>query len=61
MGGVIVHDDVNVETLRHAAVDLLEKIEELSSSMALVAFADHESRRDVERRKERSRAVTGIC
>ena len=60
MGGVIVHDDVNVEALWNTSIDLLEKIEKLSGSMALVAFTDHESRRDIERRKERSCAVTNI-
>jgi hypothetical protein len=39
MRRVIVHDDVNVETVRDAGVDRLEKVQKLGSPMTLVAFA----------------------
>ncbi len=34
MRGVIVHDNVNVEPVRNASVDLLEKIKKLGGSVA---------------------------
>src|SRR5436190_22043 len=60
MGGVIVHDNVDVEALRNLRVDLLKKIEELGCSVALVAFADHKSGCNVEGREKRRCAVADI-
>jgi hypothetical protein len=51
MRGVIVHDDVNVEAIGDAGVDLLEKIQKFGRPMALIAFADNESGSDIEGRK----------
>src|SRR5438105_14918737 len=48
VSGVIVHDDMNVETLGNAHVDLLQEVQELRSSMTLVAFADHKAGSDIE-------------
>ena len=45
MGGVIVHDNVDVEAIRNLRVDLFKKIQKLGGSVALVTFANHESRR----------------
>ena len=36
MGGVIVHDNVDVEAIRNLRVDLFKKIEKLGGSVALV-------------------------
>ncbi len=47
VSGVIVHYNMNVEAVWDLNVDLLEKIEKLCSSMALVAFADHEARKPI--------------
>src|SRR2546430_4701002 len=41
-------DDMNVETLGNAHVDLLQEVQELRSSMTLVAFADHKAGSDIE-------------
>ena len=60
VGGVIVHDNVDIEALWNLRVDLLKKIEELGGSVALVAFADHKSGRNVEGRKKRCCAVADI-
>lgn len=60
MRSVIVHDNVNVEAIRDAGVDLLEKIQKLGGPVALVAFADHESGSDVEGREQRRCAVADI-
>src|SRR5258708_3698711 len=35
VSGVIVHDDMNVETLGNAHVDLLQEVQELRSSMMI--------------------------
>ena len=37
VSGVIVQDDMDIETLRNARVDLLQEVQELLSAMALVA------------------------
>jgi hypothetical protein len=60
MRRVIVHDNVNVEAVRDAGVDLLEKIQKLGRPVALVAFADHEAGSDVEGCKQRRCAVADI-
>lgn len=48
MRGIVIHDDVDIETLRDMGVDLLEEVEKLGRVVALVAFADHEARGDIE-------------
>ena len=48
VGGVVVHDDVDAESVRDVSVDHLEEIEELPGAVAAVAFADHGARGDVE-------------
>jgi hypothetical protein len=60
VGGVIVHDDVDVEPFGHASVDLLEEVQELGRPVSLVAFADDEARCDVERCEQRCRAVPHV-
>ena len=60
VGSVIVHDNVDVEAIRNLRVDLFKKIEKLGGSVALVAFTDHKSGRNVEGREKRCCAVTDI-
>src|SRR4029077_10753438 len=60
VSGVIVHDDTNVETLGNAHVDLLQEVQELRSSMTLVAFADHKAGSDIEGCEQRRCAVADI-
>jgi hypothetical protein len=50
---------LNIEAVRNLRVDLLEEIEKLGA-VALVAFADHEARSDVEGREQRRRAVADM-
>ena len=42
VGGVVVHDDMNIEPFRDLSIDLLEEFQELDCPVALVAFADDE-------------------
>lgn len=58
--GVIVHDDMDIETVGDITVDLLEEIEKLGRSMALVAFADNGAGGDIERGEQRGRPVPDI-
>ena len=60
MRSVIVHDNMNVKIIRDAGVDLLEKVEEFGRPMTLVAFADHETGSDVERREQQRCPVSDI-
>jgi hypothetical protein len=48
VSGVIVHNNVNVETVGNLRIDLLKKIEKLRGSMALVALRKISVRRDIE-------------
>ena len=60
VSGVIVHDDMDVEALGNARVDLLQEIKKLGGAMAFVAFADHKAGRDVEGREQRRCAVADV-
>ena len=40
VGGVIIHDDMDIEPARDVSVDLFEEVQELDRPVALVAFAD---------------------
>ena len=42
VGGIVVHDDMDIEPVRDFRIDLLEEVQELGRPMALVAFADDE-------------------
>jgi hypothetical protein len=60
MGSVVVHDDVDVEPVGNAGVDLLEEVQELGWPVALVTLADHKAGSDVEGRKARPPARATI-
>ena len=61
VGGVVVDDDMDIETFGNARVDLLEKIQKLGGPMTLAAFADHEPRRDIEGSEQRGGSVAYIA
>ncbi len=48
VGGVIIHDDMDIETFGNLSVDLFEELQELDRPVTLVAFADDEPRGDIE-------------
>jgi hypothetical protein len=48
VGGVIVHDDVDVEPFDDLNVELLEEVQKLGGPMPLVAFADDKTGSDIE-------------
>jgi hypothetical protein len=58
MGGVVVHDQMDVEPLRHVGFDLVEELAELGRTMAGEALSDHLAGGDVEGGEQRGRAVT---
>jgi len=60
VGGVMVHDDMNVEFARNTGVDLFEEVKKLGCAVALVALADDEAGGDVECSEERRRAMPDI-
>ena len=60
MGGVVVHDDVDVQIIGNATIDLLEEIEEFPGPVALIALADDEARGNVERGEQGCGSVADI-
>lgn len=58
--GVIIHHQMHVPSFRHGRVDLLQKVEKPGRPAGLVAFPDHRPCRNVERSKQRRRAMTDI-
>ncbi|MGY3131091.1 hypothetical protein ACVWZM_001773 [Bradyrhizobium sp. USDA 4501] len=44
VGGVVVHDDMDIEPFRDLNTDLFEKLQELDRSVELVAFANDKHR-----------------
>ena len=61
MGGVVIHDNVDIEPFGDLSIDLLEKVQELGRTVTLVAFADDEPRGDIERGKQRGRTMPHIA
>ena len=57
VGGVVVHDDVDVEPVRDASVDQLEEVEELPGPVAAIALADDGAGGDIKGGEERGGAV----
>ena len=55
VGGVVVHDDMNVEIIWNIGVNLLQKRQKFLRPVALVALADDKARK-VNREKARSPA-----
>lgn len=58
VSGVVVHDDVDVQPLGDAPVDLLQEVEELSSPVAAIALANDAAGGDIEGCEQRGGAVT---
>ena len=42
MGGIVIHDDMDIEPFGDLSIDLFEEVQELRRPMTLVAFADDE-------------------
>ena len=48
VGGVVIHDDMDIEPCRDLSIDLFEEVQELGRPVTLVAFADDETRGNIE-------------
>ncbi|OBP89868.1 hypothetical protein BAE40_13165 [Mesorhizobium loti] len=49
---------MDIEIARHVGVDLLEEVRKLGCPVPLVAFANHNAGRHIERREQRGGAVS---
>jgi hypothetical protein len=47
VGGIVIHDDMDIKPFGDVGIDLFEEVQELSRPVTLVAFADDETRGDV--------------
>src|SRR5579871_1220528 len=61
VGGVVIHDDMDIESFGNASINLFEEVQELGRPMTLVAFADDKPRSDIECSKQRGRTVPHIA
>ena len=43
VGGIVVHDDMDIEAFWDLSIDLFEEVQELGRPVTLVAFADDEA------------------
>ena len=60
VGGVVVHNDVDIQTLGDAGVGLLQEIRELLGPIVPGALADDEAGGDVEGGEQRGRPVAFV-
>src|SRR5262245_16373892 len=60
VGGVVIHDDMDIEAFGNLGIDLFEELQELECPVSLVAFADDEPRSDIKRGKQRGRTMPHI-
>ena len=60
MGGVVVHDEVNVQIGRHLFLQLIEEPDELLGAVPGKTAADHFPVQNIERREQSSRTVALI-
>src|SRR4051794_8338147 len=58
--GVVIPDQVGIEAVRDALLDLIEEFTELLRAMAAIALPNHMASCDVEGGKERSRTMTRV-
>src|SRR5580693_1575384 len=61
VGGIVIHDNVDIESFGDLRIDLFEEVQELGRPVALVAFADDEPRGNIECGKQRGRPVPHIA
>src|SRR5262245_35128319 len=61
VGGIVVHDDMDIEPFGDLSIDLFEEVHELGRPMTLVAFTDDEPRGDVECGKQRGRTMAHVA
>src|ERR1700756_3000539 len=57
VGGVIVHDEMDVEIARDCGLDLVEELAELGGPMASIALADNLAGGDIEGGEQRRRSM----
>jgi len=61
VGGIVIHDDMNIEPLGDLRIDLFEEVQELGCPVTFVAFADDEPRGDIECGEQRGRTMPHIA
>src|SRR4029079_2826633 len=60
VGGIVIHDNVDIEPFGDLTIDLLEEVQELGRTVTLVALADDEPRADIARGDQRGRSTPPI-
>lgn len=60
VGGVVVHDEMDIESARNGSLDLVEELAELGGTVPPVALADDPSGRNIEGGEKRCRAVSFV-
>ena len=53
VGGIVIHDDMNIEPFRNLSIDLFQEVQKLGGAMSLVALADDKARGNIEGSEQR--------
>ena len=61
VGGVVIHDDMDIDPFWDLSIDLFEEVQELGRPVTLVAFADDKPRGNIESGKQRGRTMPHIA
>src|SRR5271168_2203647 len=61
VGGIVIHDDMDIDPFWDLSIDLFEEVQELGRSVTLVAFADDEPRGDIEGGEQRGRTMPHVA
>src|SRR6478672_33007 len=57
VGGIVIHDDMDIESVGDLSIDLSEEVQEFGRPVTLVAFANDEPRGDIECGEQRGRTM----
>ena len=60
VGGVVIHDDMDIEIGGHAGVDFLQKRQKFLGSVALVTLADDKAGGNIQGREQRGRSMANV-
>jgi hypothetical protein len=61
VGGIVIHDDMDIEPFWDLSIDLFEEVQELGRPVTLVSFADDEPRGNIKGGEQRGRTMPHVA